>query len=426
MNDKSSAALQTQKRIFTALAITLFFIFFGLFYVFLESPAPLKIAEAKIELPSDKINPQDIWMSKVDGEGKLIDQRLKYIEGLILDSKEKEAEKENENRALRQEITKLKLGIKSIAESASAKAQSKDDIDNQVPSQKIEHTSSRRASSDDPFVSNSCTEFPRPIRPQLKELKMESIKKREIMTVDQAIPSGTTVKAILVSSVDAPCAVYSPCDPRPVKLRILDDGHLPQGVLAKIKGGLIIASAYGDISTERVYMRLERLTKVEANGEFVETEIAGFVSGEDGKYGLRGDVVDKSNCLVANATYSGFFSGVSQFLNTTMVASLSEGCCGGLPVGVELLQGSTLQGTSNAFDTLADYYIQRAEQIVPVIEVTAGRIVDITFTHKAELGDLYTQDKVQEIREKSRNSSLCAYRKNRPAGGQTCTSCKRK
>lgn len=421
MNDKSSAALQTQKRIFSALSITLFFIVLGLFYVFSEPSAPLKIAEAKIELPSDKINPQDIWMSKVDGEGKLIDQRLKYIEGLILDSKEKEAEKESENRNLRQEIARLKIGIKSIAE--SAKAQPKGDADNEASLQKIE--SPRRLSSD-PFVStNGCAEFPRPIRPQLKELKMGNVKKREILTVDQAIPSGTTVKAILVSSIDAPCAVYSPCDPRPVKLRILDDGHLPKEVLARIKGGLVIASAYGDISTERVYMRLERLTKVEANGEFVETEITGFVSGEDGKYGLRGDVVDKSSHLVANAAYSGFFSGVSQFLNTTMVASLSEGCCGGLPVGVELLQGSSLQGTSNAFDTLADYYIQRAEQIVPVIEVTAGRVVDITFTHKAELGDLYTQDKVREIREKSRKPASCAYRKNRTAGGQTCTSCKR-
>jgi conjugal transfer pilus assembly protein TraB len=190
-------------------------------------------------------------------------------------------------------------------------------------------------------------------------------------------------------------------------LRILDDGHLPQGVLAKVKNGLILASAYGDISTERVYMRLERLTKVQPNGEFVETEITGFVSGEDGKYGVRGQVVDKSACLVANAAYSGFFSGVSQFLNTTMVASLSNSSCGcgGNPFGWELLEGSGLQGTTNAFDMLADYYIQRAEQIVPVIEVTAGRVVDITFTHKAELGDLCTQDKVRQIRTRCRKDA---------------------
>ena len=59
-------------------------------------------------------------------------------------------------------------------------------------------------------------------------------------------------------------------------------------------------------------------------------------------------------------------------------------------------------GTSNAFDMLSDYYIRRAEQIEPVIQVTAGRIVDVTFTHGAEIGELHMKDKIREVRERSR------------------------
>ena len=51
---------------------------------------------------------------------------------------------------------------------------------------------------------------------------------------------------------------------------------------------------------------------------------------------------------------------------------------------------------------LTNYYIKRAEQIRPVIKASAGRIVDVTFIHNAELGDLHVQDRVRQIRECSR------------------------
>ena len=62
-------------------------------------------------------------------------------------------------------------------------------------------------------------------------------------------------------------------------------------------------------------MRLERLSKVESNGEFLETSVTGFVSGEDGKFGVRGSVVDKSEKMVANAARSGFRGAWQHFTN---------------------------------------------------------------------------------------------------------------
>jgi conjugal transfer pilus assembly protein TraB len=248
------------------------------------------------------------------------------------------------------------------------------------------------------------------------EIVMEQSKRREkILNVRQVIPAGTTVKAVLVSSVDAPCNTFASADPQPVKLRILDDGHLPKGVTAKLKGGIIIASVYGDLSSERVYMRIERLTQVKACGDFIETAVTGFVTGEDGKYGVRGCVVDKSVMMVGNAAVSGFFSGVSQYFQAAALSKYCPPCgpygaaCGPCgpsgsctPMGYEIAMQGGIQGTCSAFDMLTDYFVKRAEQIRPVIEVTAGRIVDVTFTHNAELGDLYTQEKVQMIREQTR------------------------
>lgn len=394
---RSIQASKAQKRAFFAVLIVVCLISSFILYLFSgDKTFSRPLTAAKIELPGDKINPQDVWMSKVSGENKLFEQRLKYLENVVLETKKKEQKTEIENDVLRGEVLKLKVELQNLEQ--------KTKISSEQPSS-TKKEKLREKMPEDPFVSSSkMTSLAIPSRPPLKELVMGKAK-REVLHVDKAIPAGTTVKAILVSSIDAPCAVYSATDPRPVKLRILDNGHLPKEVQARLKGGLVIATAYGDISTERVYMRLERLSQIQSNGEFIETEVTGFVSGEDGKYGVRGIVVDKSTKLVANAAASGFFSGVSQFLNTSMVTAQSGKCCGALPTGWNLLSSGTSSGASNAFDALTDYYIKRAEQIVPVIEVTAGREVDITFTLKADLGDLYAKEKAKEIRERTRRSN---------------------
>lgn len=391
MRERSHQALKTQRKAFLGVVVGVCIVSAVILYLFTGKTKSTQSPSAvKITLPGDKINPQDMWMSKVSGENKVFDQRLKYLENLILETKKKEQKTELEKDALRGEVLKLKVELQNLQQKST------------VSPLPLKAELAPHKAPGDPFVTPPKLAHLRiPSRPPLKELVMGKAK-RTVLHVDQAIPAGTTVKAILVSSIDAPCAVYSATDPRPVKLRILDNGHLPKKVQARLKGGLVIATAYGDISTERVYMRLERLSQIEPSGEFVETEVTGFVSGEDGKYGVRGTVVDKSTKLVANAAASGFFSGVSQFLNTSLVASQSGKCCGNVPAGWNLLSDSAASGASNAFEALTDYYIKRAEQIVPVIEVTAGREVDITFTLKADLGDLYAKEKAQEIRERSR------------------------
>lgn len=407
MSNKSTGVLRTQKKTFILFVIGACVISAGFAYLTMSGSEPATFSSTKVELPGDKINPQDIWMSKMENENKMVEQRLKYLENLVLESKKNETEKENENQQLRKEITHMKTELKTAMQTAREQQirpnQNTDDV--AVVSGKS-GSFNAISSKDDPFASSPSSGIPnvRVSRPPLKEVVMGRSNKNTFH-VDKSIPAGTSVKALLVSSIDATCGVFSSTDPQPVKLRILDDGHLPKEVMAKLKGGLIIASAYADISTERVYMRLERLTKVESSGDFIETSVTGFVSGEDGKFGVRGEVVDKSGRLITNAACSGFFSGVSQFFNTSMISKQYDRDCGANPFGLELLQAGGLQGTSSAFDTLADYYIRRAEQIMPVIQVAAGRVVDITFTHKADLGDLYTQEKVKEIREKSRRDS---------------------
>jgi hypothetical protein len=43
-------------------------------------------------------------------------------------------------------------------------------------------------------------------------------------------------------------------------------------------------------------------------------------------------------------------------------------------------------GATTALDRLSQYYIDRAEQLQPVIQVAAGQVVDIVFTEGTAIG----------------------------------------
>lgn len=338
--------------------------------------------EKRIDLPADRINPQDIWMTRLEAEEQRLDQKVGYLEEIVLQGAKQQEQKDAENIELRREIGRLKREM------------------HELPQQIVQI---------EPLIQREEQLFERavPVPIRVPTPLVEHVMNQPTVSISHVstmVPAGATVRAVLVSALDAPVGVFSASDPQPIKLRLLDNAHMSKGVDVELKGGVVIGSAYGDLSSERVYMRLERMTQVASTGEFVETQVAGYVSGEDGRYGVRGSVVDKAGKLLTNAALSGVMSGVNQFLQATVNAQNIRNATKGLPNDLrwDLIKESGLSGCSNAMETLSDYYIKKAEQIQPVIQIEAGRIVDITFTHGAKIGELETHDRVREVREEGR------------------------
>jgi|688.fasta_scaffold03135_12 conjugal transfer pilus assembly protein TraB len=381
MAERSNTIYRKQKRTLILILLCFGLVVSGFLYYMLQGDHQVIPVKQNTDLPLDKMDPQAIMLMQIESQNQILSQRLKYLEEVIIENQKREETKELQNSQLQKEISQLRRDIKET--------ENRHIISN---SQKIKEIRK------DPLLDTTKEVIKNRERFLFTEIVATASKER-VHHVDKMIPAGTTVKAILLSSVDAPCGVFSCSDPQPVKLRILDNGHLPKAVRARLKGGLVIASVYGDLSNERVYMRLERLSQIKCNGTFIETGITGFVTGEDGKYGVRGVVADKSYKLVENAALSGIFSGISSYFQSTarirnynvneLNPPFSAAACG--------TEGG-IRGACSAFDMLTDYFIKRAEQIRPVIQVTAGRVVDITFTHSAELGDLYTKEQIKEIR----------------------------
>ena len=232
-----------------------------------------------------------------------------------------------------------------------------------------------------------------------------------LKTTDNTIPAGAFAKAILLGGVDASTSIQSASDPRPVLLRVTDPGTLPRRFQSDLKGCHVLAASYGDISSERVFMRLEKLTCVERKtGEVVEMTVQGYVAGEDGRAGLRGSVVDRAGESMRNALVGGFFSGMGSFLSQAynpVTFSPMSGLAQTNPLTNEgILKQGASKGASNALEKYADFYIKRAEQLQPVIQVAAGRPVDIVFSQGLAFGDSAIRHAVGKVNDQKRHQQI--------------------
>ena len=77
-------------------------------------------------------------------------------------------------------------------------------------------------------------------------------------------------------------------NPQPVLLRLMDNAVLPNQFRSKVKECFVVGAGYGDVSSERAYIRTESLSCITREGTAIDVPVKGYVAGEDGKAGMRG------------------------------------------------------------------------------------------------------------------------------------------
>jgi len=204
--------------------------------------------------------------------------------------------------------------------------------------------------------------------------------------IRDTIPAGSFGQAVLLSGLDAPTGGMAERNPHPVLLELIDNGNLPNKYRHKVKQCRVVGSGFGNISDERAYIRLERLTCVLRNGDIVSEVATGVVTGEDGKNGLRGHLVTKQGALIANAFWAGALSGMGEAIASsyTAVATTAAGTVSTLDPS-RVTETGLASGVSNSMEKIADWYFKRAEETYPIIEISAGRIVNIFLTEDLSL-----------------------------------------
>ncbi len=215
----------------------------------------------------------------------------------------------------------------------------------------------------------------------------EKEKKNEIRLAGDVIPAGSFVPGILLNGLNAPAGGKALSNPLPVLIRLIDLSVLPNRFRADIRDCFVVGAGYGDLSSERAYIRLETLSCIKENGEVLERKVEGYVSGEDGLVGLAGRVVTKQGQLLARTLIAGFLEGVSRaFQQTgTFLAISPQGAIQTVNPD-DAFRVGIFSGAGEATQKLAEFYMKLANQMFPVIEVNAGRKVDVVFLKSVDLG----------------------------------------
>lgn len=200
-------------------------------------------------------------------------------------------------------------------------------------------------------------------------------------TSENYIPTGSFIRATNLAGLDAPTGGQVQQNPHPIVFRIIDLANLPNKFKADYKECFVTGNGYGDLSSERAYIRLDRLSCIAEDGAAIDVSVKGYVAGEDGKAGLRGRLISKQGSLLANALLAGIASGIgSGFAQSNSTVSTSPlGSTTTVDPG-KVVQTGVGQGVGKALDKLAAYYITLAEKIFPIIEIDSGREVDIVIT----------------------------------------------
>ena len=350
----------------------------------------LKSRDIQLTLPGKTIDKKDVWMSKIEAQTKLQSQKIDLMEKML--QKNAMGIEPTESESLKEEVKGLREDLRNVQ-----KGRMPDASTTEVPwtqgqgSETVPSNPSVQGQPPTPGFNQ------RGVQKIVVNLNNKISKQRHFTNI---LPAGAFAQAVLIGSVDANCGVSSTSDPKPVLLRLLENGTLPNNFKSKLKRCVAVGASHGDLSSERVYIRLERMSCIDkATGEVIETDVAGYIAGEDGKAGIRGEVVDRSGSMIARAAVGGLFGGISQFMQGSIMnqqlSQLSKETDGKAIFNMDALKQGGVQGVGSALDKLSDYYIKRAEQLQPVIQIAAGRTVDIVFTHGAEIGSQSTKEQIR-------------------------------
>lgn len=204
------------------------------------------------------------------------------------------------------------------------------------------------------------------------------------------LPSGSILSGVLLNGMDAATGRNARNEPFPVLIRIQKEAILPNEFTADVKECFVTLAGYGELSSERAYLRGETLSCVTNDGDVIDESFPSYAVGEDGKAGIRGRLVSKAGSLIAKTALAGFAAGIAEAFNTSPVPVIQTSDVTSDKTYQDNFSKGAMQhgastGASQAMTRLADYYMDMADQIYPVIEIDAGRQVDMVLTSGFQL-----------------------------------------
>lgn len=200
------------------------------------------------------------------------------------------------------------------------------------------------------------------------------------------LPAGSFAASTLISGVEAFTGGTAQSQPQPLVIRVDANAVLPNAANYQIKGCHVLASVWGDMSSERVFGRLATLSCTDtANRLVLSEEVEGVLVDSDGKNGIRGQLQDRQGAKLARSLLAGFAQGMSAAFGTAQTTTTQTAMGLTSAITGSSVKAAGYAGAGKAADQLADFYLKQAEATLPVIAVDAGRKISVLFTKSKAL-----------------------------------------
>lgn len=191
------------------------------------------------------------------------------------------------------------------------------------------------------------------------------------------VPTGTFSDAVVIEGADANASVRGENNLVPMQFKLKGLAHLPgNNRLVRLDNCFVTAAAYGDISSERAIVQLQRLSCM-TGGKHIDQVVKGHVAFY-GKNGIKGVPVMRNGKILGLAFTAGALGGLGQSASQVGQTVTGIGATSMLSGG-SVARGAIGGGVGKAADKLADYYIERAEQYHPIIPIGASNRVEVVF-----------------------------------------------
>ena len=351
------------------------------FYERQRSQKPPPVAEQSFRMPRDIIDPEEDWIAARERQLEDIGSALMSMEegqrslkGDLRSLREKHSQLLTDNRKLQSEVSRLQRGVVQATKEAGSQQKEKASVGNAL-------SNKRELSS---FLG---------IKRTIQKVSFKVADNDRGQSFRELIPAGTFARAVMLSGLDAPTGTNGRSNPLPVLLQLYDQGSLPNNYSHRIRSCRLVVAAWGNASSERAEMRLERLSCLLRHGGVISVAAKGWVVGEDGKAGILGRLVTRQGAFLANSFSAGLIGGLGSAFsagNSSQLVSTSG--------SLQTIEDSKVyeyalgQGLGKAGENLAEWYLERADELYPVIEVPGGAVVDVVFSEDVSLNkDLITE-----------------------------------
>ena len=417
MNDLNHKRLGQQR--LGLIVVVIFLVGIAALYVFASTPQTNKTRADDLrrrQAMTNVINPTGItedFLSSTGSRLQAIEDAVSKLEAENLQLSENVTRKDVEIAALQADLTTTRNEAAAmIADMATLVANLESiSVNEVIPGEDFQNNSyDSEDSISDPFIrQNPSTNRDSTISP-LNQISPPSIKtiSFEMTNVEEErpytlsdketyVPANAYTTATVLVGVDMSTGIRLSADPKPLLLRITSPAKsvVDNDRVAEIDlvGCLVNGSAHAELSSERVYVQLQKIT-CNYGDQIYESPVKGYIA-QLGKVGVRGRVVSREGDVLSKALFSGILGGFGRGIarNTNRIFG-SSSQAGANAFGSqerltseEIATGGLGEGLATAADTVSEYLIERAEQYQPVIEMPTGIEVNIVFLSGFHLGE---------------------------------------